>query len=267
MRSHGVFMFLGFHTTWGYVFKPTFPFTFIPWLVLQRRERRAKCAHFIPITRMVLCSSSGWEQQQLERQMKCTINNSNTFRFFTPDLNFTSPVSTTDRLVQMKHHNWHKSAPHCKPKLAHLQHCNRYHQYRFIATNYSKSTSPSKSLRKRGHQAKRYNIDFFVTSATQHGRKRATFAFSQPLTAAETRKPDDGVIRAFWKLGQPSQRQATNVKLLSNDAMVSFGMCTAMLTATALGLLCSCVSFCMPDRRTAGRLFHLAVLRRYVCLW
>jgi len=28
---------------------------------------------------MVLYSSSGWEQQQLRRQMKCTINNSNTF--------------------------------------------------------------------------------------------------------------------------------------------------------------------------------------------
>lgn len=59
-------MFLGFHTTGAMFSKAHISFYFYTMASAAEKGKRAKRAHFIPITRMVLYSSSGWEQQQLD---------------------------------------------------------------------------------------------------------------------------------------------------------------------------------------------------------
>jgi len=73
----------------------------------------------------VLYSSSGWEQQQLRRQMKCTINNSNTSYDFSSLASSRLTTSSKDA----KPSTSLRTDKHRRPKL-HIR--NYYHRHQQI---------------------------------------------------------------------------------------------------------------------------------------
>jgi hypothetical protein len=128
---------------------------------------------------MVLYSSSGWEQQQLRRQMKCTINNSNTFFTIFQVINIRCFLHSHPN--QAPHFTLTKLADnplesHSPPPMKQLSATNQIRENRYICKSH-KSRLLSGN-RKIAQETQNYQNQ--VTQQRKTGRnkkKRASFAF------------------------------------------------------------------------------------------